>query len=96
MQRTISWENPTTYTDKSIIEPANLVKMIIHIYKDDTEVYNTLPGIITSFPIETNPGVRNDWALISELNGAFSPKSPPFSYMEPFLQPMNPVVLKIS
>ncbi len=71
MQRTISWSNPTSYTDGLPIGTSDLSKVVIHIYKDGTEVYNTLPGIVASFPIEVVRGETNNWQLQSELNGGY-------------------------
>lgn len=95
MQRTISWTNPNTYTDGTPIAPLDLEKIVIHIFKDDVEVYNTLPGIYTSFPIEVNRGETNGWQLQSELNTMKSPLSPVYSYTEPFQTPMVPIIRSI-
>lgn len=91
MQRTISWTNPTTYTDNSLIDPIDISKLLIHIYKDSQEVYVTLPGV-TTFPIEVVRGETNQWQLQSELNAQKSPLSPPYAYTEPFPVPKAPIV----
>ena len=96
MQRTISWANPSTYTDGTSIAATDLEKIVIHIFKDNVEVYNTLPGIYTSFPIEVNRGETNGWQLTAELGGLQSPKSPVFNYTEPFIQTMAPIIGSIS
>lgn len=94
-QRTISWTLPTTYVDNTAIIPADVSRIIVHIFKDDVEVYNTLPGI-TTFPIEVTAGVTNAWALTAELRGVQSPKSPPYSYTEPFPQTKSPIIGSIT
>jgi len=95
MQRTISWTLPSTYTDNSAIDAAEKAKIIVHIWKDNQEVYLTLPGV-TTFPIEVVPGVTNAWQLTAELNGVQSPRSPAYNYTEPFQVPMAPIVGSIS
>lgn len=90
MQKTISWSNPTTYTDGSqITDPVK-----IHVFKDGQEVYVTLPNV-TSWPIEVVPGETNVWELTAEVNGIQSAKSAPYSYTEPFPQPMAPTGVSI-
>ena len=95
MQRTISWMLPTSYTDGTGIDAADVAKIIVHIWKDGLEVYNTLPGV-TTFPIEVVPGQKNDWQLTAELAGQLSPKSPAYSYTEPFQTPVAPIIGSIS
>ena len=95
MQRTISWTLPTTYTDNTSIDPTDISKIIVHIYKDGIEVYNTLPGV-TTFPIEVVRGETNGWQLTAELNAQQSPKSPVFNYTEPFQIPVAPIIGSIS
>jgi len=94
-QRTISWALPTKYTDDSVIDLGDVSKIIVHIWKDGQEVFLTLPGVAT-FPIEVTPGITNDWQLTAELNGQQSPKSPVYTYTEPFQVPMAPIVGSIS
>lgn len=94
-QRTISWTNPTKYTDASVLTPADIAAIKIHVYKDGTDTYTTLPGV-TTFPIQVNPGITNVWELSSELHGVQSVKSSPLSYTEPFLATMAPTALSIT
>ena len=95
MQRTISWQNPTQYTDGTPIETAEAAILFVHVWKDGAEVYQTLPNV-TTFPIEVNPGVANVWQLQAELNGQKSDLSPAYSYSEPFQVPMAPVQVLVS
>jgi hypothetical protein len=95
MQRTISWNLPTTYTDNTSIDSADVSKIIVHIFKDNQEVFLTLPGV-TTFPIEVVRGETNAWQLTAELNGMQSPKSPTYNYTEPFQIPMAPIIGSIS
>jgi hypothetical protein len=95
MQRTISWNNPTTYTDGTPIETAEAAILFVHVWRDSMEVYQTLPNV-TTFPIEVNPGVTNMWQLQAEVNGQKSELSPAYSYTEPFQVPMSPVALSVS
>ena len=95
MQRTISWDMPTTFTDGTPMPPASVARIKVHVFKDGTDVYVTLPGV-TSWPIEVTPGQTNAWELTAELDGMVSPKSAPFSYSEPFQTPMSPTILAIS
>lgn len=95
MQKTISWTLPTTYTDNSSIDAADLSKIIVHIFKDGIEVENSLPGVMT-FPIEVTPGQTNAWQLTAELNGVQSEKCPPYNYTAPFQTPMAPIFGSIS
>lgn len=94
-QRTISWALPTQYTDGSAIDAGDVSKIKVHIFKDGQEVEVTLPGF-TTFPIEVNAGVTNVWELTAELNSLQSPKSPPFSYTEPFLPTKSPIIGSIT
>lgn len=89
MQRFIQWDNPTVYTDGLPIDPSNIARIKVHIYKDGTEVYVSLPGIIEQV-IEVNPGATNTWELAAELDGQMSAKSIPFDYTEPFQIPTAP------
>jgi hypothetical protein len=93
VQRTISWENPTTFTDGTAIG-ASASRLFIHVWKDGQEVYNTLPGV-TTWPIEVVPGATNAWQLSAELDGQQSALSPAFSYTEPFQMPNPPITLGI-
>lgn len=96
MQRTISWTLPTTYTDNTSIDPTDISKIIVHIYKDGTEVYNTLPGV-TTFPIEVVPNETNNWQLQADMGPErMSALSPAYSYKEPFQIPVAPIVGSIS
>ena len=94
MQRTLSWVNPSKYTDGTDIG-TEVSSLKVHVYKDDVEVYTTLPGV-TTWPIEVTPGVTNKWQLQSELNGQLSSLSAPLVHSEPFLVPMPPVNLAVS
>ena len=94
MQRTISWQNPTTYTDGTPIGTEG-VTLFVHVWRDGAEVYQTLPNV-TTFPIEVNPGVTNSWQLQAELNGQKSELSPAYSYTEPFQVPMAPAQVSVS
>jgi hypothetical protein len=95
MQRTLSWINPTKYTDGSDIDLADFSKIKIHIFKDGQEVYVATQGYST-WPIEVQPGVTNAWQLVAELNGNESAKSASFSYTEPFRVPMAPIIGSIT
>lgn len=95
MQREISWENPTEYTDGQTIDAADVANIKVHVFKDSQEVYVTLPGV-TTWPIETTPGVTNVWELTAEINGVQSAKSAPYSYTELFPTPMAPVIGSIT
>jgi hypothetical protein len=94
MQRTISWDNPTAYTDGTAIG-AEKSRLKIHVWKDGQEVYVTLPAV-SQWPIEVIPGQTNQWELTAELDGQVSPKSAPFSYTEPFQIPGIPGKVKVS
>lgn len=96
MERKLSWDNPTTYVDGNPIAPEKVSGIKIHVFKDGSEVYVTLPGV-TEWPIETGaPGAVSSWELSAELDGQVSARSPAFSFTEPFLQPMPPRILAIS
>ena len=95
MQRTISWQNPTTYTDGTPIATPDKTILFVHVWRDGAEVYQTLPNV-TTFPIEVNPGVTNVWQLQAELNGQKSALSPAYSYTEPFQTPMAPAQVRVS
>lgn len=89
-QRNITWTMPAAYIDNTAITAADIAKIKIHIFKDNLEVFTTLPGV-TTFPIEVAPGVTNSWALTAELNGLQSAKSVAVSYTEPVpFQPTKP------
>ena len=94
MQRTISWQNPTQYTDGTPIGTEGST-LFVHVWRDGAEVYQTLPNV-TTFPIEVNPGVTNVWQLQAELNGLKSELSPAYSYTEPFQTPMAPAQVSVS
>lgn len=94
MQRTISWQNPTQYTDGTPIGTEGAT-LFVHVWRDGAEVYQTLPNV-TTFPIEVNPGVTNSWQLQAELGGQKSDLSPAYSYTEPFQVPMAPVQVSVS
>lgn len=96
MNRNLSWVNPQTYADATPI-PANKISSIkIHVYKDGAETYVTLPGV-TTWPIDVgDPGTTSVWELTAELDGQTSAKSPSYTYVEPFLQPMSPTAVGIS
>lgn len=96
MERTLSWENPTAFTDGTQIGLATAARIKVHVFKDGAEIYVALPGV-TSWPIEVGePGTASTWELTAELDGQTSPKSPSVAYTEPFLQPASPRSLAIS
>ena len=94
MQRTISWQNPTQYTDGTPIGTEGST-LFVHVWKDGAEVYQTLPNV-TTFPIEVTPGVTNEWQLQAELGGQKSELSPSFPYTESFPVPMAPDQVSVS
>ena len=94
MQKTISWQNPTMYTDGTPIGTEGST-LFVHVWKDGAEVYQTLPNV-TTFPIEVTPGVTNVWQLQAELNTQKSDLSPEYSYTAPFQKPMSPEAISIS
>jgi len=90
MERKLSWENPSTYTDGSPIPPEKVSGIKIHVFKDGAETYVALPGVV-EWPIEVGaPGTTSSWELTAELDGKTSAKTPPLSYTEPFPVPMSP------
>jgi len=95
MERKLSWEMPTTYVDENPIPPEKIAQIKIHVFKDGTETYVTLPGN-TEWPVEVGaPGATSSWEAQAELDGMLSAKSTPLAYQEPFLQPMSPGSLAI-
>jgi len=94
MQRHISWQNASTYTDGTPIG-GDAVRMKVRVWKDGVEVYTTLPGV-TEWPIEVTPGETSSWELQSDLDEQVSAKSPAISHTEPFQVPMPPANLSVS
>jgi len=90
MERKLSWENPTAYTDGTVLGPAEAARIKVHVFRDGSEVYVTLPGV-TEWPIEVgNPGTTSTWELAAELDGQVSAIIHSLAYTEPFLKPMPP------
>jgi hypothetical protein len=104
LAETLTWTNPTQYTDGSAISPEDQAKLKTHIYwstKSDSgwvefavveNGANTWAG-----QLPANRGVTAYYTLRSELNGLLSDyMSPSVSYVRPFIPTKAPSGLTIS
>ena len=95
MERKLSWENPTSYTDGTPLPPEKVSGIKIHVFKNGAETYVTLPGV-TEWPIDVGaPGTQSAWELSAELDGMTSEKTAPLAYTEPFQTPVAPTRVAI-